>query len=279
MIGVVGSVLLVMIALGLGGLRAYNRHQRHTEARQPSAEVASAATADVAATDGEVLERHGIPPIMRPGFLFRPTFETTHGAVDAGTAFAARASASSRPVVLSALHLFGPAGGLDSDIPAERVPTVWTGLSVSDCVTGQPRGRFEGRPIPLVGARPLPQSSSQGDVVAFQLNSAAGLQPLQIASSAPKAGAAVWLLAEALNRRGMTHAAHVVGIDDGWLLYRFDDYDLNLQATSGAPVVDNSGRVVAINAGGGREDGNNIGVGTPVSKFAALLAGESRGLP
>ena len=64
--------------------------------------------------------------------------------------------------------------------------------------------------------------------------------------------------------------ATVRGIDQGWLLYGFDER-IELRATSGAAVVNAQGQVVAVHAGGGEENGQVVGVGTPVTKFMGAL--------
>lgn len=83
-------------------------------------------------------------------------------------------------------------------------------------------------------------------------------------------GDRVWLVSEVIGSQSLVHSATVEGIQDGWLIYRFDQ-PLELRATSGAPVVDALGEVVAINAGGGDDNGKTFGAGTPVTKFIDRL--------
>lgn len=211
------------------------------------------------------------PPVVTAGTLFRPTFNTFDGPVSAGTAFAARLPGSSTPIILSALHLLGPAGGLPHDIPASELSHAWRSLEVDDCVTSQTVGLIAGRPLPVLATAPFPQQSQHGDVVAYLPNERGTFQTLPLASSPPATNDVVWLVSEVIGSNAIVHKAKVLGEEDGWLVYQFESNDLELRATSGAPVVNSAHQVVAVNAGGGTDGGVVMGLGTPVSKFLAPL--------
>lgn len=225
---------------------------------------------------------NSVPISIDAGTLFRPQFITTDGIVVAGTAFSARSSGGGNVLVISALHLFGPAGGLPSDIPTQELPTRWTGMTLHDCLSEtDPSSGAEVYPIwddvpitPIMidRAKPLPQVSAHGDVVACSVGDVDGHQfkPLPLSMRTPQAGERVWLLARVSGSSRLAHAATVEGVDDGWLMYRFDN-QIELRATSGAPVIDQNGRVVGVNAGGGDSNGDTIGAGTPTSKFVGVL--------
>jgi hypothetical protein len=211
------------------------------------------------------------PPVVTAGTLFRPTFNTFDGPVAAGTAFAARLPGSSTPIILSALHLLGPAGGLPNDIPASELTHAWRSLEVDDCVTSQTVGLIAGRPLPLLSTAPFPQQSQQGDVVAYLPNERGTFQTLPLASSPPAPNDVVWLVSQVIGSNAIVHKAKVLGEEDGWLVYQFESNSLELRATSGAPVVNSAHQVVAVNAGGGTDGGVVMGLGTPVTKFLAPL--------
>lgn len=212
------------------------------------------------------------PPVVSVGMLFRPKFVTTDGPIEAGSAFAARLAGSQRPIIISALHLFGPAGGMDRDVPAEQLSNVWQSLELSDCVTQRDLGPRAGRVLTLPGSRPLPDESPVGDVVAYMPDSISGLSTFPLATSKPSAGDRVWLVSEVVTGPSLVHGATVEGVDAGFLVYRFDNRSLEIIATSGAPVLNAKHEVVAVNAGGGEIDGAMIGVGTPTYKFYEPLA-------
>lgn len=213
------------------------------------------------------------PPTVVAGMLFRPQFATSDGVVDAGTAFAAKIEGQQSTYVISALHLFGPAGGLDRDIPAAALSARWQGLSLEDCKSHREHSDVPMQPVPLTLAKPLPNRSPQGDVAVCEVPNAEryGLQPLPLARELAPEGERVWLVSEVIGSSSLIHPATIEGTEDGWLLYRFDR-SIELRATSGAPVVDGRGRVVAVNAGGGEQGGVTFGVGTPTTHFASSVA-------
>lgn len=211
------------------------------------------------------------PVVIDSGMLFRPRFGTTSGEVDAGTAFAAKFLDRSGTFVISALHLFGPAGGLSQEIPSARISTAWQSLVLEDCKTQTYFGDVPMQAINLSQAKPLPETSAHGDVVACRVLNSDGMLPMPLSQRTPTAGQRVWLVSKVIGSREMVHAATVEGIQDGWLVYTYDTPRIELRATSGAPVVDEAGNVVAVNAGGGQDGGKTLGVGTPVNKFYAAL--------
>jgi hypothetical protein len=204
--------------------------------------------------------------------LFRPTIQTANGVIDAGTAFAATINGSSKTFVLTALHLFGPAGGLNQDMTPSDLPQQWEALKLRDCKSRIMHDDVGIDPVLLDQTQPLPTVSAQGDVAACAVEESGFLRfrPLPISSNAPQPGDKVWLVSEVIGSSSLVHSAVVEGIEQGWAVYRFDQ-PIELRATSGAPVVDGQGQVVAVHAGGGDEGGVVMGVGTPTSKFVNSL--------
>ena len=68
---------------------------------------------------GKVEANEKEPPAPN-GFIFRPTFDTDEGEIRAGTAFPLRLPEHARPVIVTAMHLFGPGGGMSRDVPQWR---------------------------------------------------------------------------------------------------------------------------------------------------------------
>jgi hypothetical protein len=78
-------------------------------------------------------------------------------------------------------------------------------------------------------------------------------------------------LSEVYGLTGYKHGATVVAADSDAVGYKFDK-PIELQATSGAAVVDAQGHVVAINLGGlTDESGAVIGIGNPVTVFEPAI--------
>lgn len=215
------------------------------------------------------------PPQIPDSFTFRPTFHTSSGDVPAGTAFAVTIPGESRLVLLSAIHLLGPMGGLEVDIPAEKVGTEVEELTLTPLFRGGEIS-LPARAITIPGASPMGSAATgPGDVVAFWLPPNDAFEPLTLATETPPAGTRVWLVASLVGGAPASqrlHAARITADEQTESLYYvFEESGLEMRATSGAPVVDSEGRVVAINLGGGEHKGRQFGVGNPVQRFRPAL--------
>ena len=229
-----------------------------------SASAASPANAASASTDA----------------VFRPVFTTPQGPLNAGTAFVARLDHCDAPVLLTAIHLFGPSGGLAQSMSSDDVKH---GVSQAELTGFGRNGKhmlFEVDSLTPENATPCCSSERMvgvGDIAAF--TAPARLKPiaLPLAPDIAAAGDRVTLLAPLVGNAdaGLRHDATVIGMHDGFLLYRFDEPNIPLRATSGAPVVDTSGRVVAINLTSGQvaRDAPTavVGGGNPVGAWRGAV--------
>jgi hypothetical protein len=215
------------------------------------------------------------PPQIPDSFVFRPTFHTSSGDVPAGTAFAVTIPGQNRLVLLSAIHLLGPMGGLEADIAAEKIGTEVAELTLAPLFRGGEIS-LPARAITIPGASPMGNAAAgPGDVVAFWLPPNDVFEPLTLATENPPAGMRVWLVASLLGGAPASqrlHAARITADEQAdSVYYIFDKSGLEMRATSGAPIVDSEGRVVAINLGGGERKGHPFGVGNPVGRFRPAL--------
>jgi hypothetical protein len=195
----------------------------------------------------------------------RPVFSTSDGEVAAGTAFVV--TMRGKQYLFTAHHLFGVAGGLDRDYAwsemRERVSGVKGESTFEDIsVSG-------GAPFEIAGARALDKSFSGADVAIFPVAQGSRVHALSLSSSLPSTGQKVWMIGEVMGARELRHAAIVEEASDGGVLYRFETR-VELRATSGAPVVDEHGRVVAMNLGGGEHEGIVYGIGNPATAMARM---------
>jgi hypothetical protein len=105
---------------------------------------------------------------------------------------------------------------------------------------------------------------SQRDVAAFRVLPASKFQALRVARVMPAVGEPVWL---AVNLgRGIAERASpavVAEITNDTFVFRYAKPALP-PYTSGAPVLNRAGEVVAVNVGGGTLDGYRIGHGAHV---------------
>lgn len=229
----------------------------------------------------QLLNTPGTPPSLPANLAVRPTFQLKDGrTVEAGTAFGATMDGG-EPVLLSALHLLGEAGGLDKQIPAEQVPDVVTAVTLFNMDRSQQIGVAgkgllrEGFPV---GAGPT-ESDCRGDIIAFQLPQQSGVGVAPLAKENPSFLARVWIVGKEFSKTGAsadlfpgvvwmpTHKNIVV-----MMLSSFD-----LSGFSGAPAVNEKGEIVGIVIGGGSgQEGKPVALLNPVNNVRKKLENVQR---
>ena len=211
------------------------------------------------------------PALAAAGFAFQPSFATSAGnEYQAGKLVIAKVpSAPGGLLGLSCIHIFGPEGGLARQIASDALPAFIkkTTLIAAD------GGRTEiGAVLAVPGAHPsvsdgrsLPNPST--DLSVFRVPAELATHALELAADEPAVGDRVWLLARLVGGAAADvylHPAHVRVSNDKILGYEFENSQLNLTATSGAPVVNAQGKIVALNIGGGLTGGKLNVFGNPV---------------
>ncbi|MEZ6187386.1 MAG: hypothetical protein R3F62_20540 [Planctomycetota bacterium] len=210
------------------------------------------------------------PPPALAGSILRPVFHTrSEGPIEAGTAFVVRVPGLERNVLLTALHLLGPDGGMSRAVPAAEVSAEVEAVSLTDAFTGY--GAFEAEEAILIPSASLASNSTPGDVLAFWVARGEG-SPLTLAPEAARVGQRVWLSAKLVDGSDtQLHPARVVELAPGTFYYEYLGRGPELQATSGAPVLDGAGEVVGINLGGGVYEGKPFGMGNPIDNWRPAL--------
>lgn len=209
-----------------------------------------------------------------------PEFQTSPGRFSAGTAFLARPSNDQHPTVLvTAHHLFGPSGGLPEQIGWHALPGFVQTVTCRPFVAGRD-AIVAGSALGLPGARTFDEDGPAHDVAAFPV-SGREAGALEFSAEALQVGQPVWLVAK-LRGGSATHLFHraeLVSIGEGNITFRYDDQDIKLGATSGAPIVDASGKIVGINTGvatrGNEWFGFALGAPTAVRSIDEALDGLS----
>lgn len=198
------------------------------------------------------------PPKGVAGALCRPTFELKDQPLSAGTAFLMETGVEKQPLVLvTAHHLLGPMGGLPAEIAWNDVPEAVKRATCQSITV--PAQTWIGKPLAVPGAASFNNQTSDGlrDIALLALQGKSSASPLKLAAAQPKVGDAVWLVAQLVSgapRDKLLFKARVVRVQDLAINYLVDDPagTFELRATSGAPVVNERGEVVAVNIAGGR---------------------------
>jgi hypothetical protein len=229
-------------------------------------EVPATSDQNPAPTDTDTIDILGNDPELA---WVRPRFDTADGPLEAGTAFVCRVEPGGSPLLLTAHHLFGPDGGHPREYHWSELHELVKGVEGLD-ETGTVV-LVAGPPLTLEGAKGLSEDSVGNDLAAFSLRGPTRIHAIPLARSEPAVDEPVWLIGPTLGDRHLRHRAVVSEIGADYMIYVYDE-PLELQATSGAAVVNADNEVVAVNLGGGSEGDMLWGIGNPVSSIRRHLA-------
>src|SRR5262245_37861942 len=166
----------------------------------------------------------------------KPIFETAIGEVQAGTVFPMQLP-DGPAVLVTCLHLLGPAGGVRPQVPAAELPSFVRGVQLRDLMTDEVVARA-GAPLLLTDAD---AEDPARDVAAFVLPEGHGLPLLQPCTTEPRKKEPVRLagrVREGAPREQLWHTAVYMGSgDDGTWGVFYDQRGLVLGGTSGAAVL------------------------------------------
>jgi hypothetical protein len=221
-------------------------------------------------------------PASAASSICRPVFKTGDGDLEAGTAFVVRRSGSDagKNVLVTAHHLFGPDGGLERQHAWNELPAFVRSVKCAPMKKGTPK-IAGGRAFAVSGARVHSEKGPACDVAVFPLADSKA-PALSLSSELPPVKSRVWLVAELANARPgapLLHGATVVQADNEWISFVYDDPTIDIQATSGAPVVDESGRVVGINIGAMTQGKKRVGMAQSSPVLIGAIARGGAGTP
>jgi uncharacterized protein YndB with AHSA1/START domain len=213
-------------------------------------------------------------PDLPEGAVLRMRYETTQGGVGRnGLAFAANVEGHEGPVLLTALHLFGPPAGLRKWVTAREFMFLVTGASGADAFSGKSLTmRAEALDTPEGG---LGGDDPTGDFAAFALSEGPKIKPIPLAGESPAEGEKLWLAAPAMRsaaRKARLHAATVVKSEGGLLTLAFDDATLLCIGAAGAPILDSEGRAAGmVVEAGGTHEGRPVMRAVAAERFRAAV--------
>lgn len=215
-------------------------------------------------------------PIQAPGVpshvVLKPTFMSGQDSFSGGTAFLCRVQGVPEPLLLTAHHLFGPACGLERDFTWQEVPQIFvavTGLSIADPT----KAITSTRPMTIPGARGSDDQGYAHDLAAYRVDLPSVRATLHLSETQPKEGDTVYLHGRQRGKETLDMLPAIVQVsNETELVYAFVAKDIALAGTSGAPVLNQAGEVVALNVGGGESQGSILGMGNPAKSILKLLA-------
>ena len=209
--------------------------------------------------------------------ILRPKFYCAEGVYKAGTAFVVTIPESRRDMMLTAHHLFSPAGGFKREYNWDEITSLVQKVkatSINDLYSWIETTEV----LPIEGGHSFDGNSACYDLAVFPLVNEYKVPVLSLATKLPRRFENVWLFAEVLNKDSdkMLYQARVAHVDERSITYIFEDPTLDLTATSGAPVLNRNGEVVALNLGGGEQNGSLLGVGNPAAKIREMILKSSK---
>ena len=222
---------------------------------------------------GPHVDRNTPPPTVPANFAVRPLFQLRDGhQIQAGTAFATTLDGSP-PVLLSAMHLFGEAGGLDHDLPAATLPEAISAVAVYDMEYNQPLAHAGAELIRDSKAADFEANDMSQDVVAFALDANVPLGVLPLAKTNPAVGTRVWAVGREYKDHGATAKLYGGTITEvkATNIVMEEDTPFEGRGFSGGPVVNAQGQVIGTVIGGGKIYGHAVSLLNPVESIRRHL--------
>lgn len=205
-----------------------------------------------------------VPESLPANALLRPRFHGGPGEeFEAGSAFLCQAQPD-EVLLLTAHHLFGESGGLEKNLGWDEVAANYPSCTAT--VQGAETAVAATQFLPVPGALGMTGEKTSLDLAAWKSAPQEGVTVLPLARAPMKIGDVVYL--NSLHDGWIP--AQVVTAKPEMLAYRFFKRGVRLQATSGAPVVNAKGEVVALNTGG-MSGTVVVGIGNPAASIRTLL--------
>jgi len=208
-------------------------------------------------------------PNIPNNFVLRPEIELTNTQFSAGTAFVLSVFDDANPVIVTALHIFGPNGGLEKDIPTEELKNLIKQIKLTDAFSDYHCGIVT-EVLEIKDAKPL----TKNDIAAFRISRNCDVTALKMCKNEPKVGDSLWLVASVYDgapKSRRIHKARVVEVENSLIYFEYENNELSLQATSGAPIVNKNNEVVGINLSVQSNENRLIGIASSSKAFGKLL--------
>lgn len=216
-----------------------------------------------------VARAHARPSDATTAAVYQPSYIKGTTRVASGKGFTV--THGGRILMLTAQHIFGPAGGFDREYAFAdlgRLFDVMEARSLSD------PGRIlrSSRMLDVGGKAVSDWDDVRNDLAVFAIEpQPTGTTTLPLVGALPKPGETVWMLSQAAGKPELVHQATIALASERIVQYAFAEA-IDLRGTSGAPVVNQKGEVVAINLGSGKNGDQVYGLGGSSIGIRAKLA-------
>lgn len=201
--------------------------------------------------------------VWRPFFKSETGNQTTKEVT--GTAFVVDREEASTPVIVTAFHLAAEASGLGTDVGASEVIKATNSIFVSDAFGATDSITRIGEPLSTNNAEADNQLWKSTDILVLEKGKKLRAKPFEIEPTSVSVGDRIWMTTAVYAGASASrkcHPAKVTEVDEnGALVYQFENERLSMEATSGAPLLSDAGKVAGIHFGGELIDGTLVGSG------------------
>lgn len=165
---------------------------------------------------------------------------------DTNQGFNPRATSTVKNAIIAPLHLLGPDGGLEKQLPASHIAGMIDHVELKSLANGQVVGSAS-EVLTKTGSafNPKKGEACADDLILLAAPVNNKIQPLVIAFDAPKVGQQVWLCTRTATSTMQLYPATVKEVSDQALKVRLQ-YKADLKAQSGSPLVDAEGKAVGM---------------------------------
>lgn len=204
--------------------------------------------------------------------VFRPTFLTRDFSFTAGTGFLLEGKTEGSSFLVTAYHLFGPAGGLDNQIAGDMIPKVFP-RAVGFSFDPDPILLTTDEGVPFPDARKSDENGCEKDFAFYRVRGWSANRSLELSRKIPVIGEKVWLILRSIARDDLLFAEAVVAWQSpNEIRYYLQNPDYMYSGASGAPVVNALGEVVAMHSGTfTSQSGRKFGFGAPAAAIYVAL--------
>lgn len=225
--------------------------------------------------------KNTLAPLIRDKFVIRPEFCVGYNSFFGSYGFIVKTEIGA--VMLTALHVMDElikTNNIDATLSnksytGKEIPSLIDKVNMYD--VSQERWMFHELgvceamltlPEARLGAE---EPNSALDISGFKVNNDHLFNPSSLASTTPSIGDTVWVGIKTSDSPQPLKAV-VVNVSQNGMVYRYQSEQTRIQYSSGLPILNNEGEVVAINVGVGHYEGFKFGHGNPVQSINKHLS-------